>query len=118
MDGPALLERLAASLALTGTHTVPDLIALAKDRRAQVWEGDDALIVTEIIDWPLRRALRFFAVAGSMEGVRALRPTVEEWGREQGCTAAETVARRGWERERDHCGWLRRGGYWVKDLTS
>jgi|KBSMisStandDraft_5_1062788.scaffolds.fasta_scaffold185553_2 hypothetical protein len=113
-----LVARLDEALAAAGTHTLADVIALANDRRAQIWEGDDALIVTELNDYPLRRMLRYWCVAGTMDAVRALQPRIDAWAIEQGATRADAIGRRGWERVIDPEGWRHVCGYWIKDLQS
>jgi hypothetical protein len=113
-----LIDRLAQALDIMGTHTIADVIALAHDRKAQIWEGDDALVVTELNDYPLRRVLRYWLIAGSLEGVFALQPRIEAWGREHGATHADAIGRHGWERTPRQDGWKHVAGYWRKELTQ
>jgi hypothetical protein len=111
-----LVTRLERALALTDTHTLADIVQLARDRRAQIWEADDALIVTELKDYPLRRVLRYWCAAGTMDSVRALQPRIETWARENGANRADAIGRRGWERVADRERWKRVAGYWRKEL--
>jgi hypothetical protein len=113
-----LVERVNKALAHMGTHELSDVIALAHDRKAQIWEGDDALVVTELNDYPLCRVLRYWVIAGSLEGAFAIQPRIEAWGREHGATVADAIGRRGWERTPRQPGWEHVAGYWRKGLTS
>jgi hypothetical protein len=116
-----LIDRLERALAVRGTQAVSDVLQAARDGRAQVWEGDQLLLVTEIKDYPLYRSLHYATVAGDMNDADliGLQATADAWGREQGCTRAETIGRRGWERSPQWtAGWKHIGGYWMKDFRS
>jgi hypothetical protein len=113
-----LVDRLERALAITGTHTIADVVALAHDRKAQIWEGDNALVVTQLHDHPLRRVLSYWCVAGSIDGARALQPRIDAWAIEHGANRAEAIGRRGWERIATPGDWKHVCGYWRKELTQ
>jgi len=113
-----LLHRLGRALQFSDTHAVQDVVALVKEGRMQVWERDGAVMVTELVDTPLRRALHYFAVAGQLDAVRILQDEVDTWGRQQGASRAEAIGRLGWERVPQPEGWERRGGWWTKELHT
>jgi hypothetical protein len=113
-----LVEKLGRALDRMGTHTLADVIALAHDRKAQIWETDDALVVTQLLEFPLCKTLRYWLIAGSLEGAFAIQPRIEAWGREHGATVADAIGRRGWERTPRQPGWEHVAGYWRKGLTS
>ena len=71
--------------------------------RMQLWavvgEAIEAIVLTEIAEYPRRRLCRVLAAAGAGRARWLhLLGTIEEWARAQGCTAIEPVARPGWER--------------------
>jgi hypothetical protein len=104
-----LIERLERALAVRGTQSVSDLIQAARDGRAQFWEGDHMLLVTEVKDYPRYRSLHYATVAGDMTDADliGLQARADAWGRE------------GWERSPQWtAGWKHIGGYWMKDLRS
>jgi len=112
-----LLDRLEAALAYGGTQDLSSLVAAARDGRAQLWEGDDALVATEVIDYPLCRAVRIAGAAGSLNGVMALDPLVTAWAESQGARRMEAGGRPGWDRVGLAAwGWERRGSFWTKQL--
>jgi hypothetical protein len=111
-----LLRRLETAVGFIGTHTASDVIREAREGRVQVWEGDGALIVTQIVDYPQLRALHYLAVAGTLPAVRELQATADAWGVIQGARRAEAVGRLGWERVQQPEGWHRVAGFWVKEL--
>jgi hypothetical protein len=90
-------ERLLEALRISGdTHRVEDLMAALRDGRAQAWDRNGSLVVTEIIRFPRRTVLRYWLAAGDIDDMVALLPTLEQWGRDQGADVAECEARRGW----------------------
>jgi hypothetical protein len=113
-----LVGQLNKALAHQGTHAIADVIDLAHRHRAQIWEGDGALVVTELLEYPLCKTLRYWLIAGTLEGAFALQPRIEAWGRDEGATRADAIGRRGWERTPRQDGWKHVAGYWRKDLTS
>ena len=92
----ALLE--AALAYAGGTHTVEDVEALIASGEAQIWEGPNSLVVTEIDRQPRQAILLFFLAAGHKAELLAMQDGILAWGREQGCTRARLVGRRGWAR--------------------
>lgn len=125
MSGPReqrLLERLEKALAVRGTQTVNHVLDAARDGRAQLWEGERLLLVTEVEDYPLFRVLRYATVAGDMNeaDLIALQARADAWGRAEGCTRAEAIGRPGWDRKHTQwlTGWDRVGSFWTKDLRQ
>lgn len=81
-----------------GTHTFSDVCHSVQAGRLQFWPGPRSVIITEIIEYPQRKVLHFFLAGGVMTEIEAMVPGVEAWGESQGCTAAMTTGRPGWER--------------------
>lgn len=66
--------------------------------RAQIWPGESAAMVTEVVDEPDGRALHVWLAGGDLAGVMALKPGVEAWGRAMGCDYVSIEGRKGWAR--------------------
>lgn len=81
-----------------GTHTFEDIRAAVEAGSLQYWPGVRSAIITEIIEYPRSRALNFFLAGGDLAELEAMYPTIEQWGREQGCSIAVMSGRKGWER--------------------
>ena len=100
--GLALLPykaHLEAALAYADmSHTFDDVVSLVASGAAQAWPGPASIIVTEIVEYPRHHVLHFFLGAGSLSELKAMVPIILEWGREQGCTRARVIGRRGWSR--------------------
>lgn len=95
------------ALALAGTHEPQDIAEGVACGRYQEWSGPDSVIVTELLDTPLRRTIHFFLAEGHMEELRAVVPAILDWGRMHGCTHASLVGRQGWSR----VAWLKDSGW-------
>lgn len=118
-DQQRQLHRLGQAVSRLGTHTLSDLFLAVREGKAQLWGGDGLLLATEIIIYPRLKSLRYIALGGEMtDSGRGLQERADAWGREQGCTRAETIGRKGWERAHLDASkdWTRWGGFWLKDL--
>lgn len=80
------------------THSFEDVQDAISKGQVQFWPGAHSAIITEIIEYPRRRALNFWLAGGNLAELEAIYLTAEAWGREQGCTVASTSGRPGWER--------------------
>lgn len=95
------------ALALAGTHEPQDIAEGVACGRFQEWSGGETVVVTEILDTPLRRTLHFFLAEGSMPELQAMTPAILDWGRMHGCTHASLVGRQGWSR----VAWMKESGW-------
>lgn len=82
-----------------------ELLEDLESGRAQLWPGETAAVVTQCLIDEAGRTLHVWLAGGDMDGVLALRPGIEAWGRAQGCRCMTIDGRRGWNRV------LRRHGY-------
>jgi hypothetical protein len=73
--------------------------------RFQMFQTEEAIIITEIVVYPRKRTLHVFVAAGELEAVMALQPAVEAFARGAGCTAMTTTARKGFLRVLPGYGW-------------
>lgn len=95
------------ALALAGTHEPQDIAEGVACGRFQEWANDDTVVITEILDTPLRRTLHFFLAEGEMIALRAMVPSILDWARACGCSHASLVGRKGWSR----VAWLKESGW-------
>lgn len=94
-----------------GTHSFADVEAGLTTGKYLLWPGVNSAVVTQIVEHPRQRTLHFFLAGGNLAELEVMLPTIIEWGRTQGCTAASLTGRRGWERT-----FLKREG-WNADLV-
>lgn len=97
-----------------GTHTIADVLRLVAEGEAQFWAFPDAAIITEVIRYPQRVALRFWLAGGNLDTLSEAEPKVIEWGKKWGCDAVEIIGRRGWHRALE--GYQAKSTIMVKDI--
>jgi hypothetical protein len=69
------------------THTLDDVRRAVEVGEADFWPGRKSAVVSEFITYPRAKALNFFLLAGDpRELITGLRPAIEQWGAERGCT--------------------------------
>jgi hypothetical protein len=111
--------RIEKALRLGGnTHAVEDIVDLVRNRRAQLWENDGGVVVTEVNAYPRKKAVHLWLIAGRMADCLALEPEIEAWAIGQGCTIATAQGRRGWERFGPRLGWRPWYPTWWKPLEA
>jgi GNAT superfamily N-acetyltransferase len=91
---------IAAALAHAGgTHDIDDVAHLIARGRAQFWPGRRCAVVTEFYDYPKLKACNLWLLGGDLRELLRMRPVIEAWAREQGCTRMLGGGpRRGWTR--------------------
>lgn len=74
--------------------------AMLADGRAQFWATERSALVTVVTSYPGGAVvIEVLAGCGSMADlIKRVRPTVEAWGRERGCTHIQIKGRTGWKR--------------------
>lgn len=101
---------IETALARSGKFRSEDIRRSIAERKMQLWVAwsepgaaadaeIEAVAVTEIVDYPLGRAVSIFLCTGRDRG-RWLDHlvTIEAWAREAGCRRIESWSRPGWER--------------------
>lgn len=81
-----------------GSHTYEDVVREVEAGQAQFWPGPTSCIVTQIDEQPSRKILQFFLAAGNAAELKVMEREVVAWGKEEGCTLARMVGRKGWKR--------------------
>ena len=88
-----------------GTHTLADVVALIREDKAQWWDWRDGMVVTEVHDYPRRKAVHYWLVGGALRDCLALEHEINPWAIERGCSVATASGRRGWSRVLPASGW-------------
>jgi hypothetical protein len=95
----AYRPQIEAALVYSGhSHTFDDVAQLVKDGKAQFWGGPTSVVITQVVLEPQHKVLHFFLAGGNLAELEKMTPLIEQWGREQGCTRASLVGRKGWDR--------------------
>lgn len=90
---------LAPALERTGgTHGRNDVRCEIEAGSMQLWPGERAAMVTEIVAYPRLKACRVFLAGGALDELRTMETAITAWARELGCDRIELLGRPGWER--------------------
>jgi hypothetical protein len=100
-----------------GTHTPVDVAESILKGKMQLWPGEEACAVTEIVVYPNKKVLHVFLAAGKMENIVDMQKSAEEWGKAQGCTAMTIAGRKGWSRVLKDVGYEEKFVTLAKELT-
>lgn len=92
------MPALTRALSYAGTHRLEDIELGIAEGRFQGWPGEESMIVTELLQTPLRKTVHFFLAEGNLTELKAMTPGILAWARQQGCTHASLLGREGWER--------------------
>lgn len=88
-------------------YTTKDIFDSLLQTKMQLWiswnkkEKDvEAAIITEIIDYPQKRACRYFLAGGrNMKNwFKPIKKEIENWAKHNNCNRIELVGRKGWVR--------------------
>lgn len=95
-----LPELFDKALAYGGyAYTREDIAQGVIEGRFQYWGDDACCLVTEIVQHPRSRELRFFLAAGNLDRLlEEYLPKMKVFAREQGCDKITSVSRRGFLR--------------------
>lgn len=81
------------------THDADDIWAAIERDQMQLWPGQRSVLITEVVDFPKKRAVRALWTAGDQEElIEHIHPHVIAWAKGVGCTLALLGGRKGWER--------------------
>lgn len=99
------------------THTLQDVLNGLLEGKYQLFENDDGVCVTEVIDAPNSRYLHCWVVAGRLPGVMQLHEAVERHALTNSCKFMSTAARPGWKTVLPQYGWKPAQIIFVKELS-
>lgn len=95
-----------------GTHTYADVVRDLDNGQFQLWDTDQAAVVTEILNYPRNRVCNVFLAGGDLAEIERIAPIIENWAKTQmGCSKMSLAGRPGWTKT-----FLRSRGYspaWV-----
>lgn len=104
--GSDLQRKLQRALDLAGnTHTIEDVATAVKAGTMQAFHNDDALVITEIVEFPRAKSINVFVACGDLDAVMSLQPLIEDFGRKHGCDRMRMLGRQGWRKVLPKHGW-------------
>jgi hypothetical protein len=104
------LARLQSALDRSvGGYSVEDVMAEVATGHMQLWMGENATAVTQIVTMPRKKVCQIFLAAGDYDELAKMEIDAANWARAQGCQSMMQSGRRGWTR--------RLGGDWREAFT-
>lgn len=91
-------DLIETALAVDGEATTDELLGEILAGRAQLWPGDGAFVVTQMMLTLQGPLIHAWIGGGILREMIALRPGIEAWGRSMGAQFATIDSRPGWER--------------------
>jgi hypothetical protein len=89
---------LSRLLAISGTHTVTDVLDGILAGQFVLFDAPDALVIATVLEYPRCRDAFVFAAVGCLAGVESLMPELRVWAVAQGCRRVVWHGRKGWAR--------------------
>jgi hypothetical protein len=80
------------------THNVDDVLRRIETGQARLWQNNDSVGVTEVIQYPNKRIARIWLAAGNVDDIKEVEPAVCMWAKENKCQEVHIDGRHGWER--------------------
>ena len=101
------------------THTMESLQKKLNDNSAKLFNNNSALIITQLLQYPLARVTHIWMGAGDLNGIKSLLPEVENYAKEMDCSRLEFSGREGWKRwtEDNDLGWTMKSIMMKKELA-
>ena len=88
-----------------GTHTLDDVCLAILSGKLKLWTALGACIVSEFVQYPRKRFLHYFLIAGDLQAIIAMQPGIIEFARKNKCDAISGLGRPGWEKITKRLGW-------------
>lgn len=101
-----------------GTHSLQDVLDGLLEGKYQLFENDDGVCVTEIMEAPKGRYLHCWIVAGRLPEVMQLQDAVERHALTNSCRFMSTSGRFGWQTVLPHYGWKPSQIVFTKELSN
>ena len=88
-----------------GTWEIEDVKLAVMEGRMQFWPLEHGAVVTEILEFPRKKALNCWLCGGDMKEMTTLLPALERFAKANECYALYGAGRKGWTREMQQYGW-------------
>ena len=100
-------------------HTMESVQTRLNNNSAKLFHNNSALIIAELVQYPLSRVTHIWMGAGDLNGIKSLLPKVESYAKEMDCSRLEFSGREGWKRwtENNELGWTMKNIIMKKELA-
>jgi hypothetical protein len=118
MNIPSHIMMKKMQRALNGNDnlfTMNDIADFLRDGRMQGHVEGDTWAITQVHDWPQRRAVNIMYLVGSLPEAFKLEPKIEAWAKGLGANLITGVGREGWTAYKT-LGWRKIGDLYSKEI--
>ena len=100
-------------------HTLESVQKRLGNNGAKLFCNETALIVAELVKYPLAKVTNIWMGAGDLNGIKSLLPEVEMYAEKMGCSRLEFTGREGWKRwtEKNNLGWTMKNIVMKKEIA-
>ncbi len=99
-----------------GTHDYADIVQGVANSVMFFWPAQRSCLVTEIVQYPKKRALHVFLAAGDLDEIKDMEPSLQEFAKSLKCDAISLTGRNGWKRALNSMGYTPAHITMVKEL--
>ena len=112
-------EMILPILDRENAHTMESVQTKLNNNSARLFHNNSALIIAELVQYPLARVTNIWMGAGDLEGIASLLPEVESYAKKMDCSRLEFSGREGWKRwtEENNLGWTMKNIVMKKELA-
>lgn len=116
MKLPDVRDRLDRALDMAGTHDRNDLAEALMAGEAKLWVNRDAVLITEIVEYPKTRHCQIWLAAGLLDDVLGCWDEIRAHAEQEGCSKVVVLGRRGWKKSLQKLGWVETMTRFEKEL--
>ena len=91
-------EMILPILDRENAHTMESVQTRLNNNSAKLFHNKTALIIAELLEYPLAKVTNIWMGAGDLNGVKSLLPEVESYAKKMDCSRLEFTGREGWKR--------------------
>ena len=99
-----------------GTHDEDTVVAMLMVGKAKLWVFEHSACITEVIEYPLLKALNLWLIGGKLEEVLAHEPVMAAFGAGIGCRRLTAGGRDGWDAVKPS-GWNKTAVLFYKEIV-
>ena len=78
--------------------TLDQVKSLVDEGKARFWPGKECAFVTEIVQYPNKRALNIWLAGGDLQEMLSFEPMVRAYAKDKGCDLLVIQGRPGWQK--------------------
>lgn len=88
-----------------GTHTFDDIVSMVLQGRLRVFEYEQSIALTEILEYPQQKHYHVFIAGGNLKELMSHHEDLIVAAKEAGCVKLTISGRKGWLRVLEPLGW-------------